>query len=67
MNFKEFKAVRLQKGHTQQSLATVLGLAKSSISKKERGLIKFTVNEIMVLKNLLGLSVEEVDRIFFSE
>lgn len=67
MNYNEFKAARVKKGHTQESIAGALGMCKSTISKKERGIINFTVNEVVVLKNLLELSVDEVDRIFFSE
>lgn len=65
MNCNEFKAARVKNGYTQKSLAKDMGMTNSTFSRKERGLINFKVDEVMALKNLLSLSVGEIDRIFF--
>ena len=63
----ELKAARIKKGLTQEKLSNKLGISTPSFSKKERGLIPFSINEVSVLKETLELTPDEVYKIFFTK
>ncbi|MBU5227804.1 helix-turn-helix domain-containing protein [Clostridium senegalense] len=67
MNTNEFKAARIRKGYTQEKLSKLLGVTKSSLSRKENGLTPFNCIEVSILKEILKLTPEEIDNIFFNE
>lgn len=60
------KAERVKAGLTQKDLSNVLQKDVSTYSKKENGLVEFTASEIKILKQLLHLSPETIDAIFFN-
>ncbi|WP_190972153.1 MULTISPECIES: helix-turn-helix transcriptional regulator [unclassified Clostridium] len=59
------KAERVKAGLTQKDLSIALKKDVSTYSKKENGLVEFTASEIRALKQLLNLSPETIDKIFF--
>ena len=67
MNTNEFKASRVRKGFTQEKLAQLLGVTKSSLSRKENGITPFNCIEISLIKVALELTPEDIDKIFFKE
>ena len=54
-------------GHTLTDLAKQLNINPSTLSRKMGGETDFTRSEIVEIKNYLGLSLEEVSSIFFTE
>lgn len=51
MTESEYKAHRITLGHTQQSLASVLGLARETIVRRETGVLPITKEaELAILK-----------------
>lgn len=60
------KAERVKAGYTQKDLSNVLKKDVSTYSKKENGLIDFTASEISIIKQLLKLSPQALDEIFFT-
>lgn len=67
MKTNDFKSLRIQKGYTQEKLSVLLKVSKPSLSKKERGVVPFNLREISMLKQILGLTPKQIDRIFFDE
>lgn len=51
---------------TDSDIARLLSISEVSLSYKLRGMIPFRVQEIMQLRELLGLSDEDVGRLFFT-
>lgn len=68
MNKNEFKSIMARNGHNQEKLAEMLGISKSTLSKKlnEKG-SEFSQSEIMKIKTLYKLTDKQLDIIFFSE
>ena len=48
-------------------IAKVLGLSREGLYKKLNGETEFKASEIMQMKNILGLSNERRDEIFFAQ
>lgn len=65
MNSKELKKARGNVDLTQCEVAKKLGIATKTYNRKELGLTEFTRKEILQLFNILYLSAEEFDMIFF--
>ena len=65
MNTNKLKAVRIEKGHTQKSLARIIGMSEKTYNRKELGLIEFTGKEILIISNTLNLTMDMVNEIFF--
>lgn len=57
MNVKEY---RLKKGYTQEYMANILNISRTSYCKKENGKRGFKVKEILILQKILGTSFEEL-------
>lgn len=66
MNFRELKVERIRKGITPKQMAEYLGLQfTDTYYKKERGEIKFTPEQIALASQILELSPEKINLIFF--
>jgi transcriptional regulator with XRE-family HTH domain len=66
MNSNLLKSERVKSGFTQKDLSNALNKNVSTYSKKENGLIEFTASEIKTLKQILNLSPQTIDAIFFN-
>lgn len=64
MNLERLVKIRKDVGYTQQMLANHFGFTRQNWSAKERGLQHFRLSEIKELKELLGLSKDEIYDIF---
>lgn len=64
---KKFKAQIILKGYTLEKLANALGVTLATLSYKVNNLRQFKTTEIQAIKNILGLTIEERDEIFFAE
>jgi DNA-binding XRE family transcriptional regulator len=65
MNSLLLKSVRVNQGKTQADIAKVIGRTKDTYSKKERGIICFSPDEISAIAQYLNLSINQVNEIFF--
>ena len=57
MKVKEY---REEKGYTQKRIAEILGISQQAYSKKEKGLRGFTVEELLILEEVLEASISEL-------
>lgn len=48
-------------------IAEKMGISLQALNKKRNGEIEFSLKDVRVLKELLGLSVSEVNKIFLEE
>lgn len=53
------EAARVNSGHTQQSLADVFGIDRSTINAYENGRLKVTPLYLYALSSISGFSVED--------
>lgn len=67
MNSRLLKAKMFEAGITEQEMAGHLGVDASTFYRKKTGNSDFTREEIKKMKNILSLTPEDVDRIFFAE
>lgn len=67
MKSNELKSKRIRLGLGQKEVAQKLVISKSSYSKRENGILYFSIKEIKILKILLKLKDEEIIDIFFNE
>lgn len=63
----ELKAARVRKGLSQEKLAATLNIGKTSYSKRENGIIPFSIEEASTIATTLSLSNEEIIHIFFNK
>lgn len=63
MNLTNLKIYRNVYGYTQEDLAKVLGVTKTSYANKETGRRKITLTEAKTMADLFDISIEEL---FFS-
>lgn len=54
------KHIRIEKGFTQDDLATILAVDKSYISRIENGRINLTVNSILKISEALKVNIVEL-------
>lgn len=54
------KELRESKGLTQEYMAGLLGIKQSSYSLKESGKRKFKISELLVIKEILNVSLDEI-------
>lgn len=67
MDCKLLKQARVDAGVTQEAMAAAIGYKdKSSYCLLEKGVVKCTVDQAKVIKEVLGLSVEMYSRIFLA-
>ena len=67
MRTQELKAYMVRREITTQMLADELNLSKTSLSYKINGKREFKVSEIIKVQNILGMSNEDRDFIFFEQ
>ena len=54
------KELRESKGLTQDYMAGLLGIKQSSYSLKESGKRKFKISELLTIKEILNVSLDEL-------
>ena len=61
------KAYRVMIGKTQQEMAELFGISKQANSAKERGICRFSDDEMLLFKSLVKEEVPDItiDSIFF--
>lgn len=59
------KSERVKLGITQKNICKKLEINAATYSKKENGVIEFKASEIMILKEVLKLTPEKINDIFF--
>lgn len=59
------KAERIKNGITQKLMSKKMGINTSTYSRKENGLIDFTVSEVAIVRSILNLDSELIYEIFF--
>jgi len=65
MNGNKLKSLRILHDLTQENIAKKVGVTAKTYNRKELGLVKFTVFEIIQLASILDLSLDNVNEIFF--
>lgn len=63
----DLKEIIKNKGFTLGYVSKCLNLSRMGFSNKLNGKTEFYANEIIVLSELLNLSVEEREKIFFTQ
>ena len=64
---REMKAMLVRKGMTVEKTAKLIGISPQSMSYKLNNKREFTGTEIMKISEVLGLTNDEVFRIFFTD
>lgn len=65
MNSLELEYARKRKSKTKEDMAAAIGKSVVSYCKKERGEVKFTDDEKIIVARELDLTGEQVNAIFF--
>lgn len=65
MDSTKLKGLRVGKGLTQKQISKKLGMAVKTYNRKELGLVEFTRDEILRLAEILDMSLQLVNEIFF--
>lgn len=65
VNINEFKAAMVRKGLTAGELAELIGISRQSLSYRINNAIDFRISEVERISQILGLSLEEKNLIFF--
>lgn len=52
--------LRKRFGYSQKDLAAKLGISAQQYRYKEKGLYEFTADEMFILKDIFGKSIEEI-------
>ena len=66
-NKRAFHAKVVAEGLTFSAVAVALGINPGTLGRKMSGESDFTRAEIQKLRNILGMSCDEAERIFFSQ
>ena len=67
MNYAELRASIARKGITNRRLAEALGISEQSLYNKMQGIREFKNSEIKHISKILGLSMRDVNIIFFDK
>lgn len=65
-NTEEMNIAILKSKRTKREIAKELGISEMGLYKKINGLTEFKASEISKMKELLNLSVSELNNIFFN-
>lgn len=65
MNGSELKGERIRQKKSVEHMAKIIGKSNDAYAKKERGVVKFTPDEIAAISTELLLSPTKVNVIFF--
>ena len=66
MNVELLKYVIARAGLTQTQLAEKLNISRQSLSERLNGSIDFKLSEIQTIKDICGLTLSELQDIFFA-
>ena len=59
--YDKLRSLRLKEGYTLQKMSTFLGYSSpNAYARKEKGERKFNLEEIQVISNVFGRTVEEI-------
>lgn len=64
---KSLKIAIMMSGISQEEIAYQLGITRETLWRKINNITEFKAREIMLLRDILHLSNEQRDAIFFSE
>lgn len=64
-NKNELKAALARKGMTATALAEMIGISRQSLSYRINNSVEFRISEVEKISQILGLSLEEKNLIFF--
>ena len=67
VNTVELKVAMMRRGLTQKKAAEALGICQGTLSGKIKNKHQFKVSELTKLRNLLGLSPEQMNEIFLEQ
>lgn len=67
MNGSKLKGIRVEKGKTQKDMAELIGKSLVTYSKKERGEVDFSNDEMNAIAKALDLTSNQVNAIFFDD
>lgn len=62
----KFRAKIVENGYTLEQIAQKLGINPATLHRKMALESDFTRNEISILKDVLGLSIDDLNAIFFA-
>lgn len=65
MDSNKLKGIRVSKGYTQEEISIKLGMAIRTYNRKELGAVEFNRIEILRIAEILELTIESVNEIFF--
>ncbi len=65
MNTDELRSARIAQSKDVSYMANVIRKTRDSYAKKERGVVKFTPDEIALISNDLSLTPAKINAIFF--
>lgn len=63
----KLRAKIVEKGFTMEKLAKILGIDNATLYRKMSMKSDFTRNEIVMIKKILEMTIDEVNSIFFAE
>lgn len=63
----ELKSILVKKGLTLKKLSTIIGISTTTLSYKINNKREFSSSEIAAMQEVLDLTKEERDRIFFAK
>ncbi len=58
--YENLRQLRKQCNISGEEVARILGLTKATYSKKENGLVKFSLEEAKIISTVLNKSIEEI-------
>ena len=61
----KLKGYRVSQGITQPEIAGNMGMTAKTYNHKENGKVSFKIEEVCKLATILGMSIEDVNEIFF--
>ena len=67
MNTSELRAERIRQNKTVEYMAKVIQKTSDAYAKKERGVVKFSPEEIAAVSNDLALSPDKMNLIFLTQ
>lgn len=67
MKQERLKGKMVEHSLRDQDMAKLLGIDSSTFYRKKNGVTEFTREEIKIMKNLLNLTADEIDSIFFED
>lgn len=57
------KKLRKYNDFTQKEMAAKMGIALSTYTQKEQGLIPWQISDFIMVKNLFGVNIDELEEI----